>query len=243
MKVAILAGGKGTRLAPHTNNRPKSAVEIGGHPILWHIMKHYASYDHTRFVIAVGHQSQWFRSYFQNGGANTAWNVELVDTGATTATGGRLKRLARRLGGGTFMLTYCDGLSNVNLDDLLTFHRSHGKLATVTAIHPPSRFGHFKLEGDRVSQFCEKPLEEDRWINGAFFVLEPEAISYIDGDDTRWEKEPMERLAAVGQLMAYRHESFWQCMDTPKDRQLLEQLWQSGQAAWKTWEGESCVSY
>jgi glucose-1-phosphate cytidylyltransferase len=163
------------------------------------------------------------------------WRVDLIDTGQGTATGGRIKRLAPWLGDGTFMLTWGDGVSDVDLDRLLAFHRAHGRLATMTAVRPPARFGHLEIDGDRISRFDEKPQTSEGWINGAFFVLESRVIDYIEGDDTQWEREPLERLAADGQLMAYRHESFWQCMDTVRDKKLLEKLWQEGSPPWKTW--------
>jgi glucose-1-phosphate cytidylyltransferase len=164
------------------------------------------------------------------------WTVDLVDTGQGTATGGRIKRLKDWMGAGTFMLTWGDGVSDIDLDRLLAFHRSHGKLATMTAVRPPARFGHLEFDGDRVAKFDEKPQTSEGWINGAFFILEPGVFDYVEGDDTQWEKEPLERLAADGELMAYRHESFWQCMDTVRDKKLLEKLWAEGDAPWKTWD-------
>ncbi|HYW81373.1 MAG TPA: glucose-1-phosphate cytidylyltransferase [Thermoguttaceae bacterium] len=256
MKVGILAGGVGSRLAEETESKPKPMVEIGGRPILWHIMKHYSHYGFDQFAIALGYKGECIKRYMIDYGSLCGnlvvncrdgevavhsrnhvedWTVELIDTGQTTATGGRIKRLAPYLGDDTFMLTWGDGVSNVDLQKLLEFHRSHGRLATITAVRPPARFGKLTLEEDRVVDFSEKPQLEEGWINGAFFVLEPKVFDYIDGDDTQWEKEPLERLAAAGQLMAYKHESFWQCMDTLRDRVLLENLWQSGNAAWKTW--------
>jgi glucose-1-phosphate cytidylyltransferase len=231
-------------------------VEIGGLPILRHIMMCYSNFGFKEFVIALGYKGSAITTYIQHrrpsdtGPAENVkikngkrrevllgeCNVELVDTGIPTQTGGRIKRLAPYLGNETFMMTWCDGLSDVNLNDLLTFHRSHGKTATLTAVHPPERFGYVKLDGDRVLEFSEKPMAMDRWINGAFFVLEPKVFDYIEGDDTQWEKEPLERLAGEGQLMAYRHTGFWQCMDTISDKRLLEELWQSGNAPWKIWE-------
>ncbi len=256
MKVAILAGGVGSRLAEETEIKPKPMVEIGGKPILWHIMMHYAYYGFKDFVIALGYKGEQIKKYmvdyaalngnlrvnFRTGkvdmhsGVRPDWNVELVDTGITTLTGGRLKRLQPYLGNETFMLTWGDGVSDVNLGDLLAFHRSHGKLATLTAVRPPARFGHLTFDGNRVASFEEKPQTAEGWINGAYFVLEPGVFDYIDGDDTQWEKEPMERLARDGQLMAYKHSSFWQCMDTLRDKKLLEALWERGNAPWKVWD-------
>lgn len=256
MKVAILAGGVGSRLAEETEVKPKPMVEIGGRPILWHIMMHYAHYDFKNFVIALGYKGEVIKKYMTdychlnsnltvrlktgeiqiNGGFKPDWTVELIDTGIATLTGGRIKRLAPYLSNETFMLTWGDGVSNVDLHDLLAFHRAHGKLATLTAVRPPARFGHLKFEGDQIMEFSEKPQTGEGWINGAFFVLEPGVFDYIEGDDTQWEKEPLERLAQDGQLMAYRHTAFWQCMDTLRDKRLLEELWESGHAPWKTWE-------
>jgi len=255
MKVAILAGGLGTRLAEETEVKPKPMVEIGGKPILWHIMNHYAHYGYQDFAIALGYKGdyikRWMRDFSSlqsdmtiktgtgdvivHNGNHVDWTVDLIETGEGTATGGRIKRLAPWVGEGTFMLTWGDGVSDVDLDALLAFHRAHGKLATLTAVRPPARFGHLEFEGDRVCDFTEKPQTSEGWINGAFFVLEPAIFDYIEGDATQWEKEPLERLAAEGQLMAYRHESFWQCMDTIRDKKLLEKLWQEGNPPWKTW--------
>lgn len=255
MKVAILAGGVGTRLAEETEVKPKPMVEIGGKPILWHIMQHYAHYGFTEFVIALGYKGDVIKKYMVdycplnsnltvslrtgrvelNGGYKPDWVVDLVDTGIPTLTGGRIKRLAPYLGRGTFMLTWGDGVSDVDLHALLAFHRSHGRLATLTAVRPPARFGHLDLDGDRVVEFSEKPQTREGWINGAFFVLEPGVMDYIDGDQTPWEREPLERLAREGQLMAYRHGSFWQCMDTLRDKVLLNELWQTGRAPWRIW--------
>lgn len=256
MKVAILAGGVGSRLSEETEVKPKPMVEIGGRPILWHIMMHYAHYGFNDFVIALGYKGEVIKKYMvdycslnsnlkvnlrsgaveMNGGYRPDWNVELIDTGIPTNTGGRIKRLAPYIGNETFMLTWGDGVSDVNLHTLLEFHRSHGKLATLTAVRPPARFGHLELDGDRITEFNEKPQAGEGWINGAFFVLEPAVFDYIDGDDTAWEREPLQRLAREGQLMAYRHASFWQCMDTLRDKKLLESLWQSGSAPWKVWD-------
>jgi glucose-1-phosphate cytidylyltransferase len=256
MKVGILAGGAGSRLAEETEVKPKPLVEIGGRPILWHIMMHYYHYGFKDFVIALGYKGEVIKKYMVDysslnsnltislrsgkvvvhNGPVPDWTVELVDTGIPTMTGGRIKRLAPYLGNETFMLTWGDGVSDINLHDLLAFHRSHGKLATLTAVRPPARYGHLVFDGDRVEQFTEKPQTVEGWINGAFFVLEPAVFDYIEGDDTQWEKEPLERLAQDGQLMAYRHTSFWQCMDTLRDKYVLETLWQKGNPPWKTWE-------
>jgi glucose-1-phosphate cytidylyltransferase len=253
--VAILAGGVGTRLAEETEVRPKPMVEIGGRPILWHIMMHYHGYGHREFVIALGYKGDFIKKYFADyrslnsnltvkpksgevrpHDANLPdWTVDLIDTGNDTLTGGRIKRLGPYLASETFMLTWGDGVANVDLDRLMAFHRAHGKLATVTAVRPTARFGHLVFDGDRVAEFSEKPQTAEGWINGAFFVLEPAVLEYIEGDDTQFEREPMERLAADGQLMAYRHDSFWQCMDTLRDKRLLQDLWDRGQVPWKTW--------
>lgn len=259
MKVAILAGGVGTRLAEETSVRPKPMVEIGGRPILWHIMMHYSRYGYREFAIALGYMGEVIKKYMidycslhssitvkvrtgdvvRHNDNHPDWTVDLVDTGIATLTGGRIKRLAPYLGNETFMLTWGDGVSNVDLHALLKFHRSHGKLATVTAVRPPARFGHMVFDGDHVAEFSEKPQTSEGWINGAFFVLEPGVMDYIDGDDTQWEREPMEGLARDGQLMAYRHDSFWQCMDTLRDKKLLQDLWDHGHAPWATWERPS----
>jgi glucose-1-phosphate cytidylyltransferase len=258
MKVAILAGGLGSRISEETEIKPKPMVEIGGRPILWHIMKHYSHHGYRDFVVALGYKGEVIKRYMveyaslhsdltvdlragnvrRNGNGNGSepddWTVDLIETGQETATGGRIKRLAPHVGEGTFMLTWGDGVSNIDLDSLLAFHRSHGKLATLTAVRPPARFGHLELDGDRIGEFSEKPQIGEGWINGAFFVLEPGVFDYIDGDATQWEREPLERLANDGQLMAYRHEDFWQCMDTIRDKKLLEELWKDG-APWRTW--------
>jgi len=255
MKVGILAGGVGSRLAEETQIKPKPMVEIGGKPILWHIMMHYSYYGFKEFVIALGYKGEVIKKYMvdycsinsdlkvnlNNGeveirdGDKCDWLVELIGTGLPTLTGGRIKRLAPYLGNQTFMLTWGDGVSDVDLHDLLRFHRSHGKLATLTAVRPSARFGHLKLNGEKILEFSEKPQTAEGWINGAFFVLEPGVFDYIDGDDTQWEKEPLERLATDGQLMAYKHTSFWQCMDTLRDKVLLEKLWEQGNSPWRIW--------
>jgi glucose-1-phosphate cytidylyltransferase len=256
MKVIILAGGMGTRLAEETEVKPKPMAEIGGRPILWHIMKHFAHYGLDDFCVALGYKGEVIKRYFldyprlsnnftvhlgsgdvmRRGPAVDDWTVHLCDTGLHTMTGGRIKRLAPLLGRETFLMTYGDGVSDVDLARLVEFHQRHGKRATITAVRPPARFGSLEFDGDRVVQFSEKPQAGEGWINGGYFVLEPEVLDYIDGDETMWEREPLERLAAAGELMAYRHEGFWQCMDTLRDRKLLEELWQSGHAPWKIWD-------
>src|SRR6266545_5502661 len=210
MKVAILAGGLGSRLAEETDVRPKPMVEIGGRPILWHIMRYYAAFGFREFAVALGYKGSVARSWFASHPELTDdWYIDLVDTGENTNTGGRIKRLAPVVGGeGTFMCTWGDGLGTVDLDALVAFHKDHGRLATLTAVRPPVRFGHMELDGDRVVEFSEKPPASEGWINGAFFVFEPGVFDYIAGDDTQFEKEPLERLAADDQLMAFRHEGF-----------------------------------
>ncbi|RPH55604.1 MAG: glucose-1-phosphate cytidylyltransferase [Chloroflexi bacterium] len=255
MKVAILAGGLGTRLSEETTVKPKPMVEIGGKPILWHIMKIYASHGFREFVIALGYKGEVIKDYFLNyhhyshnlsiqlntGGVLTHdakgedWTVHLLDTGYDTQTGGRVKQVAEFIGDEPFMLTYGDGVSNVNIPALLEFHRQNGKLATLTAVRPPARFGQLVFDGNQVIRFEEKPQIGEGWINGGFFVLEPKVASYIEGNSTYWEREPLEHLSAQGQLAAYRHNEFWQCMDTMRDVHLLEKLWQEGNAPWKTW--------
>lgn len=261
MIVAILAGGYGSRLMEETDVRPKPMVEIGGRPILWHIMMHYSQWGHNEFAVALGYKGEYIKRYFLEYGRlqsgltiNTVsgevqrhdnnypeWKVHLVDTGISTLTGGRIKRLEPYVANETFMLTWGDGVSDVDLGELLRFHRAHGKLATVTAVRPPARYGHLEFDGDRVAEFSEKPQTAEGWINGAFFVLEPEVLDYIEGDLTQWEREPMERLAREGQLMAYRHDGFWQCMDTMRDKHVLEKMWESGRAPWNTWQHEEAL--
>jgi glucose-1-phosphate cytidylyltransferase len=254
VKAVILAGGLGTRLAEETDVTPKPMVEIGGSPILWHIMKIYEAAGFHEFVIALGHRAhvvkRWFLDsyYLRNDltvtgageievhdGEREAWKVHLVDTGAATQTGGRIKRLASRLRDGTFLLTYGDGVADVRVDELVRFHREHGRLATVTAVRPPARFGGLSFDGDLVAEFIEKPQIGEGWINGGFFVLEPGVLDYIDGDETIWERDPLERLAADGELVAFRHQGFWQPMDTLRDVRLLRGLWESGDVPWKVW--------
>lgn len=252
MKVAFLAGGFGSRLAEETELRPKPMVEIGGKPILWHIMRHYASFGFNDFVVALGYKGDYIKRYFADYGSlrdkvtadlktgqvasenhqDLDWSIELVDTGQGTLTGGRIKRLAPNLGNETFMLTWGDGVSDVDIDALVAFHRKHGKLATVTAVRPAARYGRLEIEGDEVISFTEKPQLAEGWINGAFFVLEPGVFDYIGDDDVMFEQSPMEQLASDGQLMAYRHEGFWQCMDTLREKHVLEEIWRSGNAPW-----------
>lgn len=256
MRVAILAGGFGTRLAEETELRPKPLVEVGGRPILWHILKQYAAAGFDEFCIALGykghHIKRFVLDYADLSGSLTvsltkrevtpldahreSWTIHLIETGTETLTGGRVKRLGPHLGDETFMLTYGDGVSDVDLRALLAFHKAHGRLATVTAVRPPARFGGLEFEGDRVARFTEKPQIGEGWINGGFFVLEPEVLEYIEGDGTRFEGAPLERLAQEGQLMAFKHEGFWQCMDTIRDKRLLEELWAEGSPPWKTWD-------
>lgn len=252
--VMILCGGLGTRLPEETEVKPKPMVTIGGQPILWHIMAIYAAHGFKEFVLALGYKAELIKDYFlhyRNRSSNLSihlstdevfvhdgdcedWTVHLVDTGLSTQTGGRIKRLADFVTRKTFMLTYGDGVADIDISRVLKFHRSHGRLATVTAVRPPARFGGLSFDGDLVVQFTEKPQIGEGWINGGFFVLEPGVLDYIQGDSTSFEGEPLERLAKDRQLVAYRHDGFWQCMDTARDIRLLENLWQSG-APWRVW--------
>lgn len=255
MKVVILAGGLGSRLAEETELKPKPLVEIGGRPILWHILKHYARHGFAEFVIALGYKGEAIKRYFLDYRALSgdltielgkgevrleeraaeAWTLHLMDTGLGAGTGGRVRRLRRLLEDGTFMVTYGDGVSDVDLGALLRFHRAQGRLATLTAVRPPARFGGIAFDGDRVARFTEKPQIGEGWINGGFLVFEPGVFAYLKGDETSLEADTMERLAADGQLAAYRHDGFWQCMDTLRDKRLLEALWDGGNAPWRTW--------
>ena len=256
MNVVVLAGGLGTRLAEETELRPKPMVEIGHEPILWHIMRGYAHYGFRDFLLALGYKGDSVKRYFldrprlrgdlyidmrsaevsTHGESAEDWRVRLVDTGASTQTGGRLLRLAPYLrGGGTFMLTYGDGVSNVDIPKLLEFHRKHGRLATITAVRPPARFGGIVFDGDRVAEFTEKPQIGEGWINGGFMVFEPDVLDMISGDGAVLEVSLLEQLARTGQLSAFRHDGFWQCMDVLREKQLLDRLWREGVAPWKLW--------
>ena len=256
MKVVILAGGFGTRLSEETGVRPKPMVEIGGKPILWHIMNIYAASGLTEFIIALGYKGEFIKEYFLNfyainnnitidlstgettihDGKQPNWKIHLVDTGLHTQTGGRLKRLKNWLGKDeAFMLTYGDGVADIDLHALIGFHKSHGKLATVTTVRSPARFGRIGFNGNQVTKFYEKPQSAEGWINGGFFVLHPKVIDYIDNDETIWERSPVEKLAGDSQLMGYHHSGFWSCMDTLKEKNILEELWNSNEAPWKVW--------
>lgn len=256
MKAVILAGGLGTRLSEETVLRPKPMIEIGGKPVLWHILKIYSCHGINDFVICLGYKGYMVKEYFANYFLHTSdvtfdlsrnqmevhhrhtepWRVTLIDTGESTQTGGRLKRAAEYLDNETFCFTYGDGVSDVDIGAELALHRSQNRLATVCAVQPPGRFGALDLDGSRISSFTEKPLGDGSWINGGFFVLEPGAIDYVRGDETIWEREPMEGLARDGQLSAFIHRGFWQPMDTLRDRVKLEDLWSSGNAPWKRWD-------
>jgi glucose-1-phosphate cytidylyltransferase len=253
--VVILCGGMGTRLVEYTEVRPKPLVEIGGKPILWHIMKHYSRYGFNEFFLALGYKGEHIKRYFldYNGlnqdftislsdgkitnisqNASDPWKVHLIDTGQTTLTGGRIKHLASMINQEKFMMTYGDGVSNVNIDALLEFHKNNRGLVTLTAVRPPARFGALEFEGNQIRHFKEKSILHEGWINGGFFVIEAKALSCIK-EDVMWEHAPMEHLAEKGQLYAYKHEGFWQCMDTVRDLNYLEEVWQTGKAPWRTW--------
>jgi len=255
MKAVILAGGLGTRLAEETSVRPKPMGEVGGKPVLWHIMNIFAAGGINEFCVACGYKGEQIKEYFGNFHLHHAdltvdmrthavdlhnnsapdWRVHLVDTGLQTMTGGRIKRLADYIGDSTFLMTYGDGVANIDVRALIEFHRAHGKLATLTAVRPPARFGGLEFSGDQVVNFIEKPQIGEGWINGGYMVLEPKVLDYIGGDHTVFEHDPMEALTRDGQLMAYRHEGFWQPMDTLREKQILEDMWQSGKAPWKVW--------
>jgi glucose-1-phosphate cytidylyltransferase len=255
MKTIILAGGLGTRLEEETVAKPKPMVEIGGMPILWHIMKIYATYGHNEFYVALGYKGDVIKNYFINyhyiqtditvhiksGTIEVRqpniddWVIHLVDTGLNTQTGGRIKRMGKLLGNEPFMATYGDGVANVDINQLIAFHEKNGKLATITAVRPPSRFGDIEFNGNNITSFHEKPQVGEGWINGGFFVLQPDVLDYIDGDAIAWEAFPLQTLAQQGQLAAYRHGDFWQCMDTIREKQLLEYQWNTGSAPWKVW--------
>lgn len=258
MKVVLLAGGFGTRISEESQNRPKPMIEIGGMPILWHIMKQYSHYGFNEFIICCGYKAYAIKEYFANyflhhsdvtfdftsgkneisihNNATEPWKVTLVDTGLNTMTGGRVRRIRNYIGGETFMLTYGDGVSDVDIDQLLRCHRASGKLATLTAYQPNNRFGVLDIdENDAIRDFREKTKADGDWINAGFMVLEPQVIDLIEGDQTILEREPLEKTARMGQLNAYKHAGFWQCMDTLRDKQLLEKLWAEGSAPWKVW--------
>jgi len=253
MKVIILAGGYGTRLSEYTETIPKPMVAIGGRPILWHIMRTYASFGHKDFHIALGYKAEIIKEYFLRSKnlnsdftidlANDTvhshktdiidWKVTLVDTGVDSMTGGRVKRMQKYIGNETFMLTYGDGVSNIDIDALLKFHRSHGKMVTVSAVHPVARFGELDIEDNHVVSFKEKPQTSEGWINGGYFIIEPELFNLLDGDQSILERDALERVVKMGELMAYHHNGYWQCMDTKRDRDNLEELWAAGTAPWK----------
>jgi len=253
MKVIILAGGFGTRLSEHTDIIPKPMVSIGGKPILWHIMKNYAAFGHKDFYLALGYKAEVIKEYFMNYRSLNAdfsvdlfngkiqphviedidWNVTLINTGVNSMTGGRVKRMKSYINNEAFMMTYGDGLSNINIDALLKFHKSHGKMVTISAVHPNARFGELEIIDNQVISFEEKPQTKQGWINGGYFIIEPEFFDLIDGDSTILEKEPLEKAAALGELMAFHHDGFWQCMDTKRDHDYLEELWESNSAPWK----------
>lgn len=255
MKAVILAGGLGTRISEETYIKPKPMVEIGGMPILWHIMKIYSSYGINDFIVCCGYKSFMIKQYFANYFLYTSdvtfdlesnkleihekhsepWKVTLVDTGESTGTGGRLKRVKNYLGKESFCFTYGDGVSDVNIKALIDFHKKNKRLATVTAVQPPGRYGYMDIENEKVTSFIEKPIGDGGWINGGFFILEPKTIDYIFDDSINWEREPLEKLASDGQLSVYKHSGFWQAMDTLREKNLLNSLWEENKAPWKTW--------
>lgn len=253
MKVIILAGGFGTRLSEYTEAIPKPMVSIGSHPILWHIMRTYSFFGHKDFYLALGYKAELIKEYFLHyhslnadftidlsSGSftplqtdDTDWRVTLVNTGLDSLTGGRVKRMKPFIGNETFMLTYGDGVADINIGELVKFHKSHGKMVTVSAVHPVARFGELEIENEQVVSFQEKPQIGNGWINGGYFVIEPEFFDLISEDSTILEREPLERAAKMGELMAYQHEGYWQCMDTKRDKETLEELWESGSAPWR----------
>ena len=253
MKVVILAGGFGTRLSEYTETIPKPMVTIGGRPIIWHIMQSYASFGYKDFYLALGYKSEVIKEYFLHYRSlnsdftvdlstgdveshqtdDTDWRVTLTHTGLESMTGGRVKRMQKFIGNETFLLTYGDGLADIDIGALVDFHRSHGKIVTISAVHPSARFGELNMDGDKVFSFKEKPQTTQGWINGGYFVIEPEFFNLIDSDSTILEKDPLEKVAEMGELMAYRHDGFWQCMDTKRDRDSLEKMWQTGSPPWK----------
>ena len=253
MKVIILAGGFGTRLSEYTDTIPKPMVTVGGRPILWHIMRSYAHFGHKDFYLALGYKAEVIKEYFLHYRSlnadftvdlssgtveshqtdDTDWRVTLVHTGLDSMTGGRVKRMQSFIGNEPFMLTYGDGVADVDLEALLKFHRSHGKMVTVSAVHPGARFGELEMNGNEVESFQEKPQTGQGWINGGYFIIEPEFFDLIEGDQTILEREPLEKAAAMGELMAYHHDGYWQCMDTKRDRDHLEELWDNGKAPWR----------
>jgi len=253
MKVIILAGGFGTRLSEYTESIPKPMVTVGGKPILWHIMNTYAKFDHKDFYVALGYKADVIKEYFLNYRTLNSdftvnlsngsivehqqdavdWKVSLVDTGLNSMTGGRVKRMQNFIGNEPFLLTYGDGVADIDIDSLVKFHKSHGKMVTVSAVHPGARFGELDIDSSVVTSFKEKPQVTQGWINGGYFVIEPEFFNMIEGDSTILEKEPLEKVAQMGELMSYQHDGFWQCMDTKRDRDSLEDLWKAGSAPWK----------
>lgn len=259
MKVVLLAGGFGTRISEESQFKPKPMISIGGMPILWHIMKEYAAFGYDDFIVCAGYKQEYIKEYFSNyylhnsnitfdfkhenkvtvhENASEPWNVTIVDTGLNTMTGGRVKRIAPYVGNETFMLTYGDGVCDVPIDKLVDFHRSHGRICTMTAVKPEGRFGILDIDGSEIKSFREKSKNDVGYINGGYMVLEPEIFDYISDDSTTFEREPLERIAKEGQLMAFKHNGFWQCMDTLRDREKLEKLWATGNAPWKVWEND-----
>ena len=254
MKVVILAGGFGTRLSEYTERIPKPMVKVGGKPILWHIMERYSKFNHKDFYLALGYKSDFIKDYFlnyrsvnsdftinlENGDlvthqhSDVDWMVTLVNTGLNSMTGGRVKRMREYIGDETFLLTYGDGLTDINLDELVSFHENHKKMVTVSAVHPSARFGELEISGDSVISFQEKPQVTEGWINGGYFVIEPEFFEFIDNDSTILEREPLEKAAELGELMAFKHHGFWQCMDTKRDKESLDKMFISGDPLWMT---------